>query len=144
MKRQYFGKCLCGEVTYVADGQPIVVAQCHCEECRRLSGTGHTVGAMFLSKAVVISGKVSEFKYMSNMASEVTKAFCAICGSSIYGVNTRSPHHLTLTLGTMDDARELDVDVVIFNRDKPHWDHLGENVISFEMQPNWKPESTDI
>lgn len=140
MKRKYTGKCLCGEVTYVAYGQPIVVAQCHCEQCRRLSGTGHTVGAMFVSDAVAVSGKLSEFKYSSDKGSEVTKLFCANCGSPIYGKNTRIPGHLPLTLGTMDDASELSVEVVIFERDKRHWDQLGRDVVSFATQPDWKPE----
>lgn len=124
----------------MASGQPIIVAQCHCEECRRSSGTGHTVGAMFLSKAVVLSGKLNEFKYMSDKASEVTKAFCASCGSTIYGTNTRMPDHLTLALGTMDDANGLKIEVVIFERDRPHWDQLDEDVTSFGTQPDWKPQ----
>ena len=139
MKHKYTGKCLCGKVTYLASGPPIVVAQCHCEECRRLSGTGHTVGAMFPSAAVVLHGKLNEFTYTSRKSSEVTKAFCANCGSPIYGKNTQTPDHLTLTLGTMDNASGLKVEVVIFERDKPHWDKLEEEVVSFKTQPGWKP-----
>lgn len=141
MMNKYTGKCLCGAVTYTANQQPIVVAQCHCEECRRLSGTGHTVGAMFASDAVVVSGKLSEFRYSSDKNSVVTKAFCANCGSPIYGENTRIPDHLTLSLGTMDDASGLNVEVVIFERDKPHWDRLGDKVVAFATQPDWKPET---
>lgn len=140
MKNKYSGRCLCGAVIYEVDGQPIVVAQCHCDECRRLSGTGHTVGAMFSSEAVTLTGKLNEFKYMSDKNSEVTKAFCARCGSPIYGTNTRIPDHLTLTLGTMDDTIGLDVQVVIFERDKQHWEQLGQDVMSFAAQPDWKPE----
>lgn len=140
MTNTYTGKCLCGEITYTATGSPIVVAQCHCEECRRLSGTGHTVGAMFAAEAVAVSGQLSEFSYSSDKKSNVTKAFCANCGSPIYGKNTRLPDHLTLSLGTMDDASELDVEVVIFERDRPHWDRLGEDAVSFATQPDWKPE----
>lgn len=140
MKKKYHGKCLCGEVTYVAVGPPVIVAQCHCEECRRLSGTGHTVGAMFSSNSVSLSGKLSQFSYLSDNGSQVTKAFCVICGSPICGKNTRIPDHLTLGLGTMDDAEGLDIKVVIFQRDKQHWDQLGRDVISFATQPDWKPE----
>ena len=140
MKKKYHGKCLCGEVTYVAVGPPVIVAQCHCEECRRLSGTGHTVGAMFSSNSVSLSGKLSQFSYLSDNGSQVTKAFCVICGSPIYGTNTRITDHLTLGLGTMDDAEGLDIKVVIFQRDKQHWDQLGRDVISFATQPDWKPE----
>ena len=46
------------------------------------------------------------------------------------------PGHLTLTLGTMDDANGLDIAVVIFQRDKPHWDQLGPEVVSFATQPD--------
>ena len=105
-----------------------------------MSGTGHTVGAMFLSGAVNVKGKLSEFSYSSDRGSEVTKVFCANCGSPIYGKNTRIPDHLTLSLGTMDDANGLDVEVVIFERDKTHWDRLGQGVVFFATQPDWKPE----
>jgi len=140
MSDTYSGKCLCGAITYLAEGPPIVVAQCHCEECRRLSGTGHTIGAMFSSKNVTVDGKLSLFSYSSSKNSEVTKAFCANCGSPVYGINTRTPDHITLTLGTMDDASQLKVEVVIFERDKPHWDELADDTLSFATQPDWKPE----
>lgn len=144
MSHKYSGKCLCGNITYVVEGQPVVVAQCHCAECQRLSGTGHTVGAMFLASAVTLnvklSGKLSEFKYTSAKGSEVTKAFCAGCGSAIYGKNSRMPDHLTLTLGSMDDSSKLDVEVVIFERDKQHWEQPGQEVMKFATQPDWKPE----
>jgi len=141
MTKRLRGKCLCGAVTYVAEGPPIIVAQCHCEECRRLSGTGHAVGAMFASAAVSVSGETNAFSYFSDKGSKVTKVFCATCGSPIYGKNTGMPDNLTLTLGTMDDAAGLEVEVVIYERDKPHWDRLGDDVATFSTQPDWKPEN---
>lgn len=106
-----------------------------------MSGTGHTVGAMFASEVVTVSGKLGTFKYLSNNDSEVSKAFCPKCGSPIFGANTRIPNHLTFTLGSMDDATGLTVQVVIFERDKQHWDQLGPDVMSFTTQPDWKPDS---
>lgn len=140
MKPTYTGRCLCGKVKYTAEGRPKIVAQCHCEDCRRLSGTGHTIGAMFPSDAVSITGKMNDFKLKSSKDSEVTRTFCANCGSPIYGTNTRIPDYLTLTLGTMEDAKGLEVEVVIFERDKPHWDQLGDGVMSFSTQPDWSPD----
>lgn len=96
---------------------------------------------MFVSDAVAINGQLSEFRYSSDKGAQVTKAFCANCGSPIYGMNTRMPGHLTLTLGTMDDASGLAVEVVIYERDKPHWDQLGPDVASFVTQPDWTPEN---
>lgn len=139
MKQTYSGKCLCGGVRFTAAGPPVVVAQCHCEECRRLSGTGHSIGAMFRADAIVLSGNISEFAYQSAKASTVTKGFCATCGSPIYGRNTQNPDYMTLPLGAMDDAEGLLVEVVIFERDKPLWDQLSDDVAVFANQPDWKP-----
>ena len=95
---------------------------------------------MFPATAVVVSGKLSAFGYASGNGSNVTKVFCGNCGSPIYGKNTLMPDHLTLSLGTMDDATGLEVEAVIFERDKPHWDRLGKDVVFFAKQPDWKPE----
>lgn len=139
--KQRTGQCLCGQITYTVVGEPKIVAQCHCEECRRQSGTGHSIGAMFKAEAVQISGEPSEYVYASSMGSEVRRGFCASCGSSLYGRNSRMPDHMTLTLGTMNEAEGLSVQVVVFAGRKPHWDDLPETAMIFEEQPGWTPES---
>jgi hypothetical protein len=40
----------------------------------------------------------------------------------------------------MEDASDLRVQVVIFARDKQHWDALGDDVMAFETQPDWTPD----
>ncbi|WP_166415457.1 GFA family protein [Cochlodiniinecator piscidefendens] len=135
----YTGRCLCGAITYNVAGPPVVVAQCHCDECRRTSGTGHAIGAMFAADSLTFTGTMGEFKYQSRTGSEVTKCFCGDCGSPILGRNTHTPDHVTLALGAMDDATKLRVEVVIFERDKQAWDSLGDNVMTFDTQPDWKP-----
>ena len=96
---------------------------------------------MFPSDAVTVNGKTREFKYASGKGNQVTKGFCGVCGSPVYGKNTGMPGHLTLSLGTMDDTSGLDIEVVIFDRDKPHWDQPGPDVVSHATQPDWKPDT---
>lgn len=140
MKTKFTGKCLCGAVHFNVTAAPVVVAQCHCEECRRLSGTGHSIGAMFPRAGVVIEGAFAEHSYQGALGATVTKGFCSSCGSPIFGRNTRAPDHITLPLGAFDDAAELAVQVVIFERDRPHWDQLGPEVARFDTQPDWTPD----
>jgi len=45
------GKCLCGSVRYEVSGDPQIVAHCFCDDCQRLSGAGHSTGAMFEASA---------------------------------------------------------------------------------------------
>lgn len=94
---------------------------------------------MFSLESLTVDGEVGKFKYISKNGSEVTKGFCSRCGSPIFGMNTRAPNHVTIPLGTMNNAADLAVQVVIFARDKKHWDQLDENVLSFETQPDWQP-----
>ena len=96
---------------------------------------------MFPAKAVTLHGNVTTFQYQSNLGSTVTKAFCPNCGSPIYGKNTRSPNHLTLALGCFENADDLSIEVVVFERDRPHWDRLEETVAVFETQPDWTPDT---
>jgi len=137
--RIFPGGCACGAVRYRVHGPPVVVAQCHCETCRRISGTGHTIGAMFPAGALVLDGDTAEFGYVSDTGSTVTKGFCPRCGSPIFGKNTGSPAHVTLSLGTMDDAAGLEVQVVIHAGDAACWDRLGDGVATFRTQPDWRP-----
>ena len=32
------GGCYCGKVRYVAEGEPMMKAQCHCRECQYITG----------------------------------------------------------------------------------------------------------
>ncbi|WP_368184695.1 GFA family protein [Aestuariibius sp. HNIBRBA575] len=139
MSNPITGQCLCGQVTYSVSGSPKIVAQCHCDECRKLSGTGHAVGAMFAVQDVDILGETQSFQYTSAHGSQVTKVFCPTCSSPIYGKNSNLSDHMTLTLGTMNEPVDLNVQVVIFGRDKPHWDQVDPDVMSFDTQPDWTP-----
>jgi len=47
--RVHYGHCLCRKVEYTVIGDPIVVAHCHCDDCQRLTGSGHSTGAMYNS-----------------------------------------------------------------------------------------------
>lgn len=142
-RSRFSGHCLCGAIRYEITGEPLIVAQCHCEECRRLSGTGHTVGAMFHAEDLVLKGELVEFSYQSAKNSRVTKSFCPRCGSPVLGRNSRTPDYVTLPLGTMDDTADLTVEVVLFKKDEQHWEDLADDIPRFDGQPDWKPCSNN-
>ena len=35
---KFEGGCYCGQVRYVAEGEPMVKGQCHCRECQYITG----------------------------------------------------------------------------------------------------------
>ena len=133
------GRCLCGAITYEIDGEPIVVAHCHCTDCQQLSGAGHTTGAMFPADQVRIRGRVAEFRLESESGSVVTRRFCPTCGSPLFGRNTKMPGFVTVCVGTLEDPNSVNPQVAIFTRTRRHWDFFDSALPAFDRQPDWKP-----
>ena len=49
------GGCYCGAVRYVAEGEPLMQAQCHCRECQYI--TGNNAGTYDLVTQMISQGK---------------------------------------------------------------------------------------
>lgn len=139
---EHRGGCACGAIRFTALDNPIVVAQCHCEQCQRTSGTGHSTGVMFRSDVVTIEGDFSTYIYQAANGNEVTKAFCPVCSSPIYGCNTGNAAFMTLPIGCMDDVAAFQPEVVIFSDNRPDWDLIDPDLQSFATQPEWTPEKS--
>jgi len=134
------GRCLCGSVEFEAVGEPVVVAHCHCEDCQRLTGAGHSTGAMFPSARFELSGPIREYALRSEAGNQVTRVFCPSCGSPILGRNTGMPGFVTVSLGTMDDSSTFQPSVVIFARNRKAWDAMDDSIATFDAQPEWRPK----
>jgi len=133
------GQCLCGAVRFRCEGEPVIVAHCHCRDCQRLSGAGHTTGAMFATADVVVDGQPSAYRLTAESGNTVTRSFCGACGSPLWGANTAMPGFMTISAGLFDEPGTLAPQVAIFARSRPHWDTMDGALAAFEAQPNWKP-----
>ncbi len=133
------GRCLCGACSYEIAGEPIIVAHCHCLDCQRLSGAGHTTGAMFAEDGIRLHGEPASFSLVSEAGNTVTRLFCATCGSPLFGRNSGMPGVITVMLGTLDEPAPLTPQVAIFTRSRRAWDPIDPTVVSFEAQPSWTP-----
>lgn len=133
------GRCLCGAVQFETQGEPVIVAHCHCEDCQRLTGAGHSTGAMYAADKIVMQGDIAEYKLQSDQANEVTRAFCPGCGSPLFGRNSDMPGFHTLSLGLFDDASGFVPEVTIFARNRHPWDFMDETIETFDSQPGWQP-----
>lgn len=135
------GGCLCGNIRYEITGAPVVVAHCHCEDCQRISGAGHSTGAMFATTQFAISGNVAEYSLVSKAGNQVTKVFCPTCGSPILGRNDGMEGFVTVSLGTLDDSSRFEPEVVIFAGNKKPWDIMNDTLPTFLAQPEWSPDN---
>ena len=133
------GHCLCGKVSYAVRGDPVIVAHCHCDDCQRMSGSGHSTGAMYPLESLSLHGEVAEYALISESGNRVTRVFCPSCGSPILGRNSGMEGFATLSLGTMDDSSDLIPGVTVFARNRKPWDSMDESIQTFDAQPAWNP-----
>ena len=55
------GGCLCGQVRYSANEDPVFVGVCHCTHCQRQTGTAFSVLVGIPKSAMSIQGQVKTF-----------------------------------------------------------------------------------
>jgi hypothetical protein len=68
------GRCLCGAATFRLRGRPLRVGICHCEDCRRTSGSAFTMFGIWARAAYQGSGELGTFQ---------GRSFCPGCGSRV-------------------------------------------------------------
>ncbi len=92
---RFAGGCLCGDVRFVASGQPDRVGICHCLDCRKHHGALFYAAAIFAAEAVSIEGETRGF---------AGRNFCPRCGSSVFA---RSGDEIEVYLGSLDAPDQL-------------------------------------
>lgn len=127
------GQCHCGAVTFEVDAEPVRMAQCHCEACRRLTGTGHVVHAFFRREDVKISGTTKSHKSISDAGNTRTRHFCPECGSRLFAENSKTPGALGIAVGAFDNSDWFKPEVILYYSQRPKWDTVDDNIEKHEF-----------
>jgi hypothetical protein len=129
------GGCYCGAVRFVAEGEPIMKAQCHCRECQYFSGGApNLVIGMPAAGFSFTKGQPSQFA-RSDLDNAVTREFCAVCGTHL---DTRPQGFpgVIIKVGTLDDPSVWEGPQIVINLiDKQAFHHVPEGVPTFERFP---------
>lgn len=56
------GGCLCGQVQYELDGEPVATALCHCTNCQRQSGAAFSVNLLIAESQLTLQGDLTTFE----------------------------------------------------------------------------------
>lgn len=133
------GGCLCGAVRYRCDGEAAMSGHCHCVDCRRSSGTGHSSHMAVPRASVSLSGKVTEYTSPADSGNPVTRAFCPTCGAPVYSTNAAMPDLIFLRASSLDDMEVFQPQMVVYASRAPSWDHMDPGLPSFAIMPPIPP-----
>lgn len=129
------GRCLCGAVTYSISSPPIRMAQCHCIDCQRASGSGHMSLAFFKEDDMEINGEVKSFAVCGDIGALNTRYFCPECGGRLFGANSAVPGVRAVTAGSFDDSSWFKPGAAIYTKRQREWDCRNPELPSFEAAP---------
>ncbi len=76
--------CHCGSLTVRCQGDPSLIAMCHCELCQRRTGTSYNLSAWFARPDTSIQGDERVYRRTGDEGIEVRFHFCPTCGTSVY------------------------------------------------------------
>jgi hypothetical protein len=96
--RKRMGGCNCGQVRLEARGEPVRVGLCHCQVCRKETGSLGNYFAVWRAHHVSVTGETRSW-----MLSTDNRHFCPICGSSVFAT-VDGANEFEVRVGAFDDA----------------------------------------
>ncbi len=131
------GSCLCGGIQFEIDGAVAMTRYCHCEYCRKFSGTAQAAWGL---------ANTAEFRQTLN-ATNVGKfdvgtgslrCFCSSCDSPLWFEPKDMPAYLGIALGAIDEGPVDDIaapDIHLWVRSSPAWEQITDSLTQYETVP---------
>ena len=140
MASGFKGGCLCGAVRYESTADPVVAGHCHCEACRRSSGTGHCTHLGVPKGAFTVTGRVTFYDRAADSDNMVSRGFCPTCGAAVYSTNSGMPDMAFPRASSLDDPEVAKPQLVVYASRAPTWDLVDPALPAFAEMPEGGPQ----
>ena len=130
-------------VRYVAEGEPVLRAQCHCRACQHISGGAPNLFMLMPAEGFAYTKGAPNTYTRPDKADAVTREFCAVCGTHMI---TRRPGlpPVVLKIGTLDDPSVYGgAQMAIFTAEGQPFHLIADRVPVFEGLPPRREKTVD-
>jgi hypothetical protein len=125
----FAGGCACGRVAYACSEAPFSMVNCHCRDCQRAGGSGHSPSVVVKRSAFRITrGEPRFYERRADSGATARRAFCADCGSPLYASTSARPELVVIRAGSLDDPSWFRPGAVVFADSAQAWDPLEPGV----------------
>lgn len=114
-------RCLCGQLTATATGEPGMIAMCSCASCQRRSGSQFGSGAFFERANVALKGDYKSFTRPADSGKNLTNHFCPDCGTNIAWEAEIRPGWIGIAVGAFADPHFPEPTVVLYDNNRHDW-----------------------
>ena len=132
------GSCLCGGVRFEVTRPFRRANHCHCSRCRKHSGSsGLTQGRVARDGFRLLAG--AELIRVFRPDGGAVKAFCSVCGSSLFGNWWPDGDRISVRLGALDGDPKVRPERHSYVDSRAPWDELPDD--GLPRYPNAPPPS---
>jgi hypothetical protein len=135
MSNTYLGSCLCGGVRFEITGQFERFYLCHCEYCRKDTGSAHAANLFSSTAALTWLAGQDQVKRFVLAGTRHGRAFCSNCGSALPTVQMNGAL-LVVPAGSVDSEILVRPDAHLFMASKAGWDEGLETVPQMDRLPS--------
>ncbi|MGB1234773.1 MAG: GFA family protein [Planktomarina sp.] len=119
------GQCLCGVSTFTLTGPHNWVGHCHCDSCRKATGSAFVTWIGQPNGAWAFTGQAPSTFQSSE---KVTRGFCGTCGTPLFYKSIAYPDETHFYAALIDNPDNVTPTEVYFTAEKVSWivipDHL--------------------
>lgn len=136
MSETFTGSCLCKKTTYKLVGEAVRFYHCHCERCRKLTGTGHASNIMIKPEGGLqwLSGEENLGRYKVPEAERFYNCFCKECGSPMPRV-VPELGAVIIGAGSLDMEPSIKPQARIFWDSRSEWSCANDGLETFSEYP---------
>lgn len=133
------GRCLCGNLRFELRGRRLWVAHCHCDSCRRNTGSAVATFVGYRKEQLTYTRGERKF-YRSSPG--VQRGFCADCGTPMTYEADRYPDEVHLHIGTIDNPEAFEPQLHVFFAERIGWMDLADDLPRYAgLTPDAEPVS---
>ena len=133
------GRCLCGNLQFAVRGKRLWVAHCHCDSCRRNTGSAIATFVGYNKEQLTYTRGERKF-YESSPG--VRRGFCADCGTPMTYEADRCPEEVHLYVSTLDEPGAYQPQLHVFFAERIPWMDLNDDLPRYQgLTPGAAPAS---
>ena len=129
MPAPFAGGCACGAIRYACTAAPLVSLNCHCRDCQRETGSAFApILAVPKAAFTLTHGSPQYFALTADSGQTTRRAFCAACGSPLFGLPGSVPDLVTIRVSSLDDPSEFRPSQDIYTASAQPWDYMNPDL----------------
>jgi hypothetical protein len=136
MSEMVRGSCLCGGVRFEVEPPFIRASHCHCDRCRKHSGTAVCTQVRVRKEQFrLLEGE--ELIRVYGKGEGAVKAFCIRCGSSLFGGEWPDGPQVSIRMGAFDDDPGIRPQFHTYVDSRAPWDTITDDLPQYSEA--WGP-----